>query len=148
MKKITFLFSVFAIFFTANILTAAEPVWFTDFAQAQAEARKLKRPILADFTGSDWCGWCVKLDKEVFSQKQFKSYAAKNLVLLTVDFPRSKWQTPAEKKANSALAQKYHVNGFPTVLLLDADGNVIARTGYAQGGANRYVNHLKKLLKK
>ena len=121
--------------------------WDEQMSSALARARKLRRPILVNFTGSDWCGWCIRLDKEVFSTPAFKEYAAKNLVLLKIDFPRNKWQTPAERKANMDLARKYGVQGYPTILLLNSKGDVIARTGYRRGGAAAYIRHLQKLLK-
>lgn len=108
--------------------------WLTSFAEAKVEAAKRNVPILADFSGSDWCGWCMKLDKEVFSTPAFAKYAAGNLVLLLVDFPEEKPQTDEVKKQNSALSDQFAIKGFPTVLLLDAEGKLLARTGYLRGG--------------
>lgn len=121
--------------------------WLTDFEQAKKTAAETKRPILADFSGSDWCGWCIKLDKEVFSQAEFKAYAKEHLVLFLADFPRKKEQAPELKKQNGALAATYAVNGFPTVLLLDATGKELARTGYRPGGAAAYVKQVQELMK-
>lgn len=121
------------------------PVWLDDFAAAQAKARELQRPILADFTGSDWCIWCMRLKQEVFSQAAFQQYAAKQLVLFEADFPQSKILTPKVKEQNDQLAKKYEIQGFPTILLLDADGKVLGKTGYQPGGAEAYVEHLKQL---
>ena len=120
--------------------------WLTDFEKAKEVAAARKLPILADFSGSDWCGWCIRLDGEVFSKKAFKDYAAKKLVLFLADFPQSKKQPERTVAQNEALARKYGVQGFPTVLLLDASGKVLAQTGYRKGGAPGYVEHLKKLL--
>ena len=125
----------------------AEPIWFTNMSQAQEAARKEKKVIFVDFTGSDWCIWCVRLHDEVLSQPAFKEYAAKNLVLLLVDFPNKKPMTKEQKAANQALAQKYGIRGFPTILILNSDGQVLAKTGYRRGGAAAYVNHLKNILK-
>lgn len=121
--------------------------WLTDFEQAKKEAKAKNLPILADFSGSDWCGWCIKLDKEVFQKKAFKDYAKDNLVLLLVDFPQKKKIDAKIKKQNTRLAQKYGVRGFPTVLLLNAEGKKLAQTGYRQGGPEAYVKHLKELIK-
>lgn len=118
--------------------------WLTSFEEAKRAAAERKLPILADFSGSDWCGWCIKLDREVFSTSEFKEYARDNLVLLLVDFPSGKEQPEELKNRNRALAEKYEVEGFPTVLLLDPDGKVMARTGYRQGGAAKYVEHLRE----
>ncbi|MDP6490136.1 MAG: thioredoxin family protein [Kiritimatiellia bacterium] len=122
--------------------------WMTDFEAAKKLAAEKKRPILADFSGSDWCGWCIKLDKEVFSKKPFKAYAKQNVVLFLADFP-SRTEQPAKLKAqNEKLAKTYGVRGFPTVLLLDAKAKVIGRTGYQAGGPEAYVKHIKELLAK
>ena len=82
-------------------VVVGNPVWLTSLAEAKAEAAKRKVPILADFSGSDWCGWCIKLDKEVFSTDAFRKYASENLVLLLVDFPRTKTQSDEIKKQNN-----------------------------------------------
>lgn len=121
--------------------------WMTDFNKAKKEAAEKKLPILVDFSGSDWCGWCIKLDKEVFSQKEFKAFAKDRVVLFLADFPREKELAADVKAQNEQLRQVYGIEGFPTVLLLDADGKIIARTGYRKGGAAAYVDHLEKLLK-
>lgn len=126
---------------------AGKALWLTSLADAKAEAAKRKVPILVDFSGSDWCGWCIKLDEEVFSTPVFKEYAAKNLVLLLVDFPRAKPQDAGTKKQNQALVDKFGVEGFPTILLLDENEKLIARTSYQPGGGENYVKHLGKLLK-
>ena len=132
---------------TSMAKKSGEVEWLTDFEKAKEMAAEKNRPILADFSGSDWCGWCIKLKKEVFSKKEFKEFAEKELVLLLVDFPRNKEQSAEVKKQNKRLAQKYGIRGFPTILLLDSDGKVIERTGYKRGGAEKYVEHLKDLLK-
>lgn len=121
--------------------------WLTDFEAARKQALEKNLPILADFSGSDWCGWCIKLDNEVFSQDAFKEYAKENLVLFLADFPNSKPQPEEVQKQNKALAEKYGIRGFPTVLLFDAEGNVLAQTGYQRGGAEKYIEHIKELLK-
>ncbi|MGI6088026.1 MAG: thioredoxin family protein [Kiritimatiellia bacterium] len=131
---------------SAGAVMASEG-WLTDFEKAKQKAEELKRPILADFTGSDWCVWCIRLDKEVFTQKEFKDFAKDNLVLFMADFPRNKQQYKSEKKQNEALREKYGVSGYPTIFLLKADGEVIAKTGYKKGGAAAYVQHLQELLK-
>lgn len=126
---------------------SAKLVWLDDLAAAKKQAAEKKLPILANFSGSDWCGWCIRLDREVFSQPEFAAYASSNLVLLVLDFPRRSAQPPALAEQNRKLAETYGVRGFPTVLLLDAGGKVISQTGYQPGGAASYVEHLKSLLK-
>jgi len=123
-------------------------VWLTRFADAQNAARKEKKVIFVNFTGSDWCPWCVRLHDEVLAKKAFLDYAGQNLVLLKIDFPQNIPQNSEQKAHNRSLADKYGIRGFPTILLLDANGTVLARTGYRRGGADAYVKHLQQLLKK
>jgi thioredoxin-related protein len=120
--------------------------WETDFEAAQAKAKASGKNILLDFTGSDWCGWCIRLQKEVFDKPEFAAFASKALVLVELDFPRGKEQSKSVKKQNEALSEKYGVRGFPTIILLSPEGKVLARTGYKKGGAMKYVAHLKELL--
>ncbi|HEY0368963.1 MAG TPA: thioredoxin family protein, partial [Chthoniobacterales bacterium] len=78
----------------ASASASSKPGWLTDLKEAQEQAKSGNKLLLLDFTGSDWCGWCIKLDREVFSKPEFKAYAEKNLVLLELDFPRGRELTP------------------------------------------------------
>jgi len=121
--------------------------WETDFEVAKKRAKAENKQILADFTGTDWCGWCIKLKKEVFDQPEFQEYAKKHLIMLELDFPRKKELPAKEKEQNEKLSEEFKVEGFPTILLMKATGKEIARTGYQDGGPAKYVEHLKELLK-
>jgi protein disulfide-isomerase len=145
MRFISRLLVVFAA--TATLALAAGG-WSDEFEAAKALAKKENKPILLDFTGSDWCGWCVKLDDEVFSKREFKTYAKDNLVLVTVDFPHERRQSKKLKEQNEALKQQFGINSYPTIVLIDAEGKKLAATGYKEGGAAAYVEHLKSLLGK
>lgn len=129
------------------------PGWLDDYKKAQQEAKARNKLLLLDFTGSDWCGFCIQLDKDVFSQPNFKEYANKNLVLLEIDFPRpggSRWQAqaPELRKQNEALAQQYQVQGFPTLVVLDGDGQKLWQfDGYFPGGTEALIAQLEKLRK-
>lgn len=127
---------------------AAAPAlkWHTNFAEAQAEAKRLNRPILIDFTGSDWCGWCIRLKDEVFSKPEFQAWARSNVVLLELDFPRRKQQPEALKKQNQELLQRYRVRGFPTILFVDHTGREIGRTGYVRGGPEAWLKEARQVL--
>ncbi len=114
--------------------------------EAMQVAKNENKAILVNFTGSDWCKWCFKLSDEVFSQAEFEKYAQENLVLVKLDFPRSIQQTNEIKMYNQSLAQKYGIQGFPTILILDSTGKLLAKTGYQQGGAVNYVNHIQSFL--
>ena len=144
-------FSIILVAF--GIVTACSAVadgsgWMTNFEKAKQVAASRNIPILVDFSGSDWCSWCIKLEREVFSQSAFKEYAKENIVLFVADFPSKKKLPVDEEKQNKELAQKYGIRGLPTVLLLDHNGKVLAKTGYKPGGAEAYVTHIKDLISK
>ena len=139
----TFLF--LATLALAGTVHAAE--WMTSYDDALARAKAENKVVVADFTGSDWCIWCMKLEKEIFSQPEFEKWASKHVVLLRVDFPRNLPQSAALKKMNASLAEKYHVEGFPTIVIMDATGKEVGRTGYKRMKPSEYVAHLEKLMK-
>jgi thioredoxin-related protein len=120
--------------------------WKTDFQKAAKEAKESGKYMLLDFSGSDWCGWCIRLDQEVFSKKEFKEYAEENLVRVLLDFPRRKPQGKELKQQNRALMKKYGVRGFPTIIVLSPTGQLVGRTGYRAGGPEKYVEHLKGII--
>ncbi|HEY2614873.1 MAG TPA: thioredoxin family protein [Chthoniobacterales bacterium] len=125
----------------------AKPGWLTNFEEGKRAAKAANKLVLLDFTGSDWCGWCIRLDREVFSQSQFKEYAKKNLVLVELDFPRMK-PTPAEmREQNERLAMKYQIQGFPTIVVLNGDGQLVGELGYMEGGPEAFIAQLEKMRK-
>ena len=132
----------------AETVQQEEAKWLTNFAAAQEIAKKENKILFVDFSGSDWCGWCIRLHKEVLSQKAFLDYAKDNLVLVLIDFPNRKPQSPEEKRQNQALARQFGIRGYPTVLLISPEGKILARTGYRRGGAAAYVQYLKGVLKR
>ena len=106
--------------------------WLTDLAKAQAKAKQENKAVLMDFTGSDWCPPCKALHKNVLSTEAFAEYAKKNLVLMEVDFPKGKAQPEELKQANKKLAQKYGIEGYPTMILLSSEGKELKRSvGYS-----------------
>jgi len=151
MKQSIFIIAILTLFFVTACAEDRESVdklnWLTNLEKAQEIAKEKELPIFIDFTGSDWCGWCVKLDEEVFSKEEFIKYSTENLILVKLDFPRNIPQTKETKAYNENIARKYGIRGFPTILLLNSDGIVIAQTGYQYGGAAKYVEHLQELLK-
>jgi thioredoxin-related protein len=122
------------------------PVWSTDYAAAIDAAAKTGRPILLNFTGSDWCVWCHRLRDEVFHTRVFTQYAGEALLLVELDFPRKKALPPELKKQNDSLAQTFDVEGYPTVLLLSPEGKVLGRLGYMQGGPKTFIREIKRLV--
>lgn len=130
--------------------TAATPAaqprktgWIEDDASAAADAKSHNLPTLILFTGSDWCPPCMRLEKEVFSKSAFKSFADEQLVLRKADFPRRKKLPKDIQEANQALARKYGIRGYPTMVLLDANGKKVDQFGYGGQNAAAFVDMLK-----
>ena len=147
MKNIT-KFAVAACAILAGTLTsyAGGEGWSHDFKAATKQAASEKKDMLVDFTGSDWCGWCIKLNKEVFSHQEFKDGVKDGYVLVELDYPRDKSKLSDETIAqNEELKDEYSIKGYPTILLMDGQGRPFAKTGYRQGGPVEYVKHLKEL---
>jgi protein disulfide-isomerase len=150
MKRSLSLLAALAIFTVTGAVQAAEGAsWSTDYQAALKEAKAANKPILADFTGSDWCTWCIRLGEDTFSKSEFAAFAKDNLVLLEVDFPQGKAQAASVKKQNEELAAKFGVEGFPTLVLIDGRGKEIARhVGYLPGGPEAMIDWIKKSVPK
>ena len=109
-------------------------VWTMDYDAAVELAGEKKLPLILNFTGSDWCGWCKLMDKNVFAEEVWKTYAKDNVLLVTLDFPRDKSIVPEKYvKRNEKLQEQFGVRGFPTYVVLDNDG----KTKLGQLGAGR-----------
>ena len=131
--------------------------WLVNVDEAYALSKETNRPIMANFTGSDWCGWCKKLRREVFDTPEFKSWAAENVILLELDFPRRKQLPEQQVTQNRSLQQAFRVTGFPTIWVFDLDKNTetkqyqlqaYGKTGYLPGGPANYTKQLDKMLDK
>lgn len=149
MKTCRLIFCVLtaSIFFSGQV-ARAESGWLNDYKKAQEEAKAGNKILLLNFTGSDWCGWCIKFDRDVLSQPQFKEFARNNLVLVELDFPRVKTQSAELQKQNRQLAQQYEVVGFPTIIALNSDGQKLWEyDGYFAGGLEAFIAELEKLRK-
>ena len=133
-----------AIALTSTVSFAAAG-WDDDYDKALETAKAEKKMVLLDFTGSDWCGWCIKLDKEVFSQSEFKKYAKENLVLVEIDFPQGKHQTKKLKEQNEKLQSQFGVRGYPTIIVLNPEGKQVGKLGYMEGGPEAFTAALDKL---
>lgn len=126
---------------------ASIPGWLTSLDEANAISVKTGKPIMANFTGSDWCGWCKKLRREVFDTPEFKKWAAENVVLLELDYPRS-FQVPDNiKQQNQQLQQILSVRGYPTIWFFTLTNNdkgqvninPLGKTGYVAGGPSAFI---------
>jgi len=143
----TKMFSLIAVLFCLSLdLQAADAKWHTDLPEAQALAKKEKKLVFMDFTGSDWCGWCMKLKQEVFSTPEFNNYARTNLVLVEVDLPRFKPMSPETLARNTKLQEQYRAEGFPTIVVLDTAGRELWRLGgYAEAKPAQWILMLESL---
>jgi thioredoxin-related protein len=117
--------------------------WGTDLPAALNQAQSDNKMVLLDFTGSDWCPWCIKFDHDVLSTGEFAGYAKSKLVLVQLDFPRTKPQSDDLKQANAALAKRFNVDGYPTYVLLNPAGDELGRqVGYREGGPDAFIAEL------
>jgi thioredoxin-related protein len=119
--------------------------WMTDLKLAQDRAYAENRLVLMNFTGSDWCGWCMKLKAEVFDTSEFNAFADRHLMLVEVDFPSRKPISPQQRAVNKGLANKYGIQGYPTVVILNSKGSEIGRLGYKPGGAAAFVKAIRQM---
>jgi uncharacterized protein YyaL (SSP411 family) len=124
-----------------------EKIWTQNFEEAKALAKKEGKDLFVDFTGSDWCGWCIKFDNEIFKTDLYATEAPKDFVHVKLDFPRNIKIAPEIAKQNVELKKKYPIPGYPTEFLMDADGFPYAMSGYQAGGPQAYLDHLAELIK-
>lgn len=149
MKKLLALSALIAFTAAAAPLATTTPEgWLDDLAAAQKAAKESGKPIMAYFTGSDWCPYCKKMKKDVFDQEKFQDYARKNVVLLYIDNPKS--GLPQEKvDINRKLSNAYEVEGYPTVMMLNADGkkNKGINSREVEGFVKELKTHVEKYRK-
>lgn len=129
--------------------------WETSFEQASQVAMKTNKPLLMFFTGSDWCGWCIRLQNEVLKKPEFATWAKENVVLLELDFPRRSPQLPEIQKQNMELQQIFEVRGYPTIWIAkpskkDGKTNLekLGSTGYVAGGPAKWLESANQILAK
>ena len=131
-----------------SLLLTTSPNWQYDFEVAKSKAQNEHKLILLNFAGSDWCGPCIKMTRDIFEQDSFTNYADKSLVLVRADFPRSKKNQlePKQVKHNEALAEKYNPQGkFPLTLLLDANGKVLKSwDGFKSGTPEEFIKQVEQ----
>jgi thioredoxin-related protein len=132
-----------------------ELVWHTDINKAIEISNKTKKPMLLFFTGSDWCGWCIRLQNEVFKKPEFTKWAKENVVLVELDFPRRISQTSELRNQNATLEEEFDVQGFPTIWFATAktkkgknNFTKLGTLGYVMGGSTAWLNSANDILKK
>jgi thiol-disulfide isomerase/thioredoxin len=126
-------------------MAAGGAPWGSDFKSALDQAKGEKKHTLLFFTGSDWCGWCKKLNREILSTNEFAQYAQDKLVLVELDYPHHKPQSDELRAQNRLLEGRYNITGFPTVIILDSAGKAVARLGYQEGGPGPFVSQIRSL---
>jgi thioredoxin-related protein len=154
MKKI--LVIAFLTLTSMSIQAQEELTWHTDMSKAADISIKENKPMFLFFTGSDWCGWCIRLQKEVFKTPEFIKWAKENVVLVELDFPRKNEQTDAVKMQNAQLQQQLQVRGYPTVWFVSATKtaeakvnlNALGSTGYVAGGPKVWIDGANQIIQK
>lgn len=132
-----------------------ELTWHTDMSKAVELSMQEEKPVLLFFTGSDWCGWCIRLQKEVFKTEEFVKWANENVVLVELDFPKRTPQDEAIKMQNYQLQQLLQVKGYPTVWIVNPEKtaddkvnlNALGNTGYVAGGPEKWLEGANTILK-
>jgi thiol-disulfide isomerase/thioredoxin len=146
----------FLLVLSVVITQAQEIKWTTDMKEAVTRSMKENKPIMLFFTGSDWCGWCHRLQAEVFNKPEFGNWVNNNVIPVELDFPRSKPQDEALKAQNNQLGQMLGVQGYPTVWFvtptISTDNkinlNPLGSQGYAAGGPTNWINLVSAFLPK
>ncbi|MFW5812489.1 MAG: thioredoxin family protein [Alkalispirochaetaceae bacterium] len=144
MKRLIFC-AAFAVLLSLSSVSAEEWEvydWEISLEEARERAVAEDKEIMYYFAGSDWCGWCERLVGEVFSQELFRSFEERFVVPVLIDFPREREISEELQERNGGLSDEFEVEGYPTVVILSAEGEQVFRTGYRPGGAGAYVNHL------
>jgi protein disulfide-isomerase len=148
-RRLSVLALVLACLPGVRALGSDDALWMTDFDKALDIARREKKVLLLDFSGSDWCAYSAKLEEEVFTQQAFLEYARRNLVLVRLDFPRNTKLSPELEQQNHRLARKYRTSsGFPAVILVNGEGEFLGQTGYRGIPADKYVQHLERIIER
>jgi protein disulfide-isomerase len=122
--------------------------WTTNYQDAVAQSKQNSQPIVLFFTGSDWCGWCKKLDAEALDTPDFAQATNGKFIFVKVDFPMKSKLDPQTAQQNNMLKQKYEIKGYPTLVIIDGNEKILATTGYEAGGGKKYANHLESIIKR
>jgi len=132
---------------------AQEQTWYSDMQKAVEISKKTNKPLMLFFTGSDWCGWCMRLQKEVFKTPEFTQWAKDNVILVELDFPRRSPQQPEIQQQNQQLAQFFQITGYPTVWFVNANKkdkqisfDKLGQTGYVAGGPAAWLDGANKII--
>lgn len=140
------MFRVLALFILCcGLVSAGDITWRTDFAEATATAEKTQKPIVILFTGSDWCVWCLKAEKEIFDTPEFAAAAGDKFIFVKADFPLDKDMPLNLIAQNEKLKNQYGVKGFPTIVVVSPTGKALGSVGYSEGGGAKFAATLLKI---
>ncbi|WIO75058.1 thioredoxin family protein [Porticoccaceae bacterium LTM1] len=146
-KSLKVVTSIALMLLVSSAFAKKDAPWITDMEQAKKIAKAEGKSIFMFFTGSDWCGWCIKLDEEVLSHDEFLDYAKEKLVLVELDFPQDEsLVTEEQRDHNEKWKDVFQPRGYPTVYLTDASAQAYAQTGYQAGGPQAYIEHLESFV--
>ena len=152
MKKI---FLILFVALSSVAIQAQETLeWHTDIKEATKLSKETKKPMLLFFTGSDWCGWCVRLQKEVLKTPEFAKWAKENVVLVELDFPRRKKQSMELRQQNASLKNFFKIRGYPTIWFANGSENssggvafgALGSVGYVKGGPSNWIKEAERIL--
>ena len=154
-KKIKNMKNILIVLLLAISVNGFAQEWHTDINKAIPISQETEKPMLLFFTGSDWCGWCKKLVREVFDKNEFSNWASENVVLLDIDFPKRKQQEEKIRQQNRKLQKMFQVQGYPTIWIVmpekEEGGNInflkLGKTGYIAGGPIKWINAANQILK-
>lgn len=161
LSKIVSMFSLMVFFFVSSISLSAQEYqaenegWLVNLEEAYALSKETNKPIMANFTGSDWCGWCKRLTASVFAKKEFETWADENVVLLELDYPKRK-KLPADiQQQNAGLQQAFKIQGYPSVWVFDLDKDdqgkfsisALGKTGY-RATVDEFTTDIEQMLAK
>lgn len=151
MKQLaTFLLFFFALASNLNLDASSQGnqgiQWQTNYENALNQAKASGQPIILFFTGSDWCGWCNRLEEEVFDTAEFANLSGNKFIFLKIDYPLYTALSPQITAQNKQLKKRYDIKSFPTLVIIDPQEQQIGTTGYRAGGARQYATHLDKLI--
>nr|AFD03129.1 thiol-disulfide isomerase [uncultured bacterium W5-77b] len=149
--KRTLLFAILTLLFSTYFAWGEEKEnihWMTNYVEATTQAKETNKPLLLYFTGSDWCPTCISFDREILSKKEFSEKAGDSFIFVTVDLPRKKVLPPELVAQNEQLREKFNINGFPTIVLLNKDEERVADLGYFETSASNYATHLLQVAEK
>jgi protein disulfide-isomerase len=150
---------IFVLFISLSTFVAQaqkELTWHTDMSKASELSMKEKKPLMLFFTGADWCGWCIRLQKEVFKTEEFTKWAKDNVILVELDFPRRTPQDEVIKRQNYNMKNTFQVKGYPTVWFVNPkiqeenkmNLEALGSTGYVAGGPQKWLESANSIIKK